>query len=816
MQQNIDQIIAQLTLEEKISLIAGADLWHTVGVERLGIPQIRVTDGPNGARGAEGDMAPPSVCTPVGVALAATWNTELVQQVGEVLADETRTKGAHVLLAPTVNLHRGPLAGRNFECYSEDPYLTARMAVAYINGLQSKGVSACIKHFVCNDSEFERHSMSSDVGERALRELYLYPFMVAIAEAKPWTVMSSYNKINGVWASENSYTLRQILKGEWSFDGLVMSDWRGTYTDGPAAGGLDLEMPGPARWMGENVLKMVESGELSEEIVDDKIRRLLRTIERVGAFEDPQLQPEDSQDKPEHRAVVRQAAREAIVLLKNEQNLLPLAPDQYKTIAVIGHNAIEAPMMGGGSSRVTPHPAVSPLEAIFDRVAEGTEIKYALGASLYKNLPALNTEFVSYEGQAGMQVEIFANLELSGAPVGTHLVDRASLSWSNSFVAPANPNAFSARITATFTAPESGTYAFSINGNGLNRLVFDGQTVIDNWNDAARDNPWAQSGQGAKLELSEGQDYAFQIDFAYEGTFSWRVLRINCLPPLPEDPMGEALAVASQADLVILFAGNTGEWESEGFDRPDMELPQNQNELIEQVLKVNPNTVVVLNTGAPVRMPWVEQAPAMIQAWFGGQEMGNAIADVLFGLVNPSGKLPTTFPVRLQDNPAYLNYPGENGHVLYGEGLFVGYRYYEYKDVEPLFPFGYGLSYTTFEYGNVTLSAAEFGPGETITARFNVKNTGDRAGKEVVQLYLRDVKSRLVRPLKELKGFAKLDLQPGETRQVSFEIGEDALAFYDDAVNQWVTEPGTFEIFIGGSSEDLQVAARFEWTGSPE
>ncbi|MFN2152554.1 MAG: glycoside hydrolase family 3 protein, partial [Anaerolineales bacterium] len=397
MQQNIEQIIAQLSLEEKISLIAGADLWHTVSVERLGIPQIRVTDGPNGARGAEDDMAPPSVCTPVGVALAATWNTQLVQQVGEVLADETRTKGAHVLLAPTVNIHRGPLAGRNFECYSEDPYLTARMAVAYINGLQSKGVSACIKHFVCNDSEFERQSMSSDVGERALREIYLYPFMVAIAEAKPWTVMSSYNKINGVWASENSYTLRQILKGEWGFDGLVMSDWRGTYTDGPAAGGLDLEMPGPARWMGENVLKMVQSGELSEEIVDDKIRRLLRTIERVGAFESPQLQPEGSQDKSEHRTLVRQAASEAIVLLKNEHSLLPLAPAQYKTIAVIGQNAIEAPIMGGGSSHVTPHPAVSPLEAIFERVAEGTEIKYALGASLYKNLPTLNTEFVSFE-----------------------------------------------------------------------------------------------------------------------------------------------------------------------------------------------------------------------------------------------------------------------------------------------------------------------------------------------------------------------------------------------------------------------------------
>ncbi|HBY08991.1 MAG TPA: glycosyl hydrolase [Chloroflexi bacterium] len=815
MEQKIEQLLAQLTLEEKVAMIAGADLWHTLGVERLGIPQIRVTDGPNGARGAEGEMAPPSVCTPVGVALAATWNPELIQRVGEVLGDETKTKGSHVLLAPTVNIHRGPLAGRNFECYSEDPYLTARMAVAYINGLQSKGVSACIKHFVCNDSEFERTSMSSEVSERALREIYLYPFMVAVAEAKPWTLMSAYNKINGVWASENSYTLRQILKGEWGFDGLVMSDWTGTYTDGPAAGGLDLEMPGPGRWMGENVLKMVQSAQLSEDLIDDKIRRLLRTVARVGAFENPVLQPESSVDDPAHRAVVRQAASEAIVLLKNENNLLPLAPDQYKTIAIIGQNALEPPIMGGGSSRVTPHPVVSPLEAIFERVAEGTEIKYALGASLYRNLPPLNMEFVSFNGQTGMQVEVFDNFDLSGAPAATHLVDRSGLSWSDGFVAPANPHKFSARISATFSAPESGSYTFALTGNGLNRLSFAGRTVIDNWGEA-REDPWEQAKQGVQVELNEGQAYAFQIEFAYEGSFPWRGLQINCLPPMPEDPLGEALAAASQADLVILFAGNTAEWESESFDRPDMELPQNQNELINEVLKVNPHTVIVLNTGAPVHMPWIEHVPAMIQAWFGGQEMGNAIADVLFGLVNPSGKLPTTFPVRLQDNPAYLNYPGENGHVHYGEGLFVGYRYYEYKDVPPLFPFGFGLSYTSFEYGEVSLSAAEFGPGETLTASLTLKNTGERAGQEVVQLYLRDVQSRLVRPLKELKSFAKVALQPGEWEQISFEIGEAALAYYDDAARQWLAEPGTFEIFIGGSSQGLEVSARFEWRGSPQ
>jgi len=816
MEQRIKELLSQMTLEEKVSLLAGADLWHTVPVDRLGIPQIRLTDGPNGARGSEGDMAPPSVCTPVGVALAATWNTELIQQVGEVLGDETKTKGSHILLAPTVNIHRGPLAGRNFECFSEDPYLTAQMAVAYIKGLQSKGVGACIKHFVCNDSEFERTSMSSEVSERALREIYLYPFQVALAEAKPWTLMSAYNKINGVWASENSYTLREILKGEWGFDGLIMSDWTGTYTDGPAAGGLDLEMPGPARWMGENVLIMVQSGELSEDLVDDSVLRILRTLIRVGGFENPELQPEGSEDNPKHRAIVRQAAAESIVLLKNEGGLLPLGLDQYKTIAVIGHNATEPAILGGGSSSVTPHPVVSPLTAIFDRVAEDVEVNYALGTSLYKEIPLMNVEFVSVDGKSGMLVEVFDDFDLFGEPAVVHHVDRSSLSWTDLFVAPANPNKFSAKISASFRPPESGSYTFALAGNGLSKLILDGKIVVDNWGEIASEDPWVSDAKGVQIDLDQDQVYEFLVEFAYESTFPWRGLQIKCLPPMQEDLLNQALLTASQAELVVIFAGDTDEWESEGFDRSDMELPQNQNELIEEVLKVNPNTIIVLNTGAPVRMPWIDNTTAMIQAWFGGQEMGEAIADVLFGLVNPSGKLPTTFPMRLQDNPAYINYPGENGRVFYGEGIFVGYRYYEYKDIAPLFPFGFGLSYTQFEYGNVVLSADRMKPGEILTASVNVTNVGARKGKEIVQLYIRDSQSRLVRPLKELKGFEKIELQPGETQVVNFEIREDALKYFDDRLGTWVAESGTFELFIGGSSHDLQVAGRFEWIGNPD
>ena len=816
MDMKVEQLIAQMSLEEKVSLLAGADLWHTVPVERLGIPQIKVTDGPNGARGAEGDMAPRSVCTPVGVALAATWNTDLVTQVGKVLGEETKTKGAHILLAPTVNIHRSPLAGRNFECYSEDPYLTAKMAVAYIKGLQSKGVGACIKHFVCNDSEFERNSMSSEVGERALREIYLYPFQVAVKEAKPWSVMSAYNKINGVWASENSYMLRSILKGEWDFDGLVMSDWMGTYTVGPAAGGLDLEMPGPARWMGKKIVSMVQSGELGENLIDESVRRILRTITRVGGFESPGLQPEGSQDNPMHRSIVRQAATESIVLLKNENNLLPIESGQYKTIAVIGQNAIAPPIMGGGSSRVTPHQVKTPLEAIIERAGSGVDVKFSLGISLNKQLSLMDQRFVSAGGKPGMLVEIFDNFDMSGEPVVIHQVDRSSLSWSDQFVEPANPNKFSAKISATFTPPESGIYTFALAGNGLNKLTLDNNIVVDNWEKSSSPDPWGAAANETKLELNQDQTYQLEVMFAYEGTYPWRGLRIHCSPPIPSDPIRDALILASQADFVLLFAGNTSEWESEGFDRTNMDLPKNQNELIEQVVKVNPKMVVVLNTGSPVRMPWIENLSAIIQAWFGGQEMGEAIADVLFGLENPSGKLPTTFPVRLQDNPAYINYPGENGHVFYGEGIFVGYRYYEYKDLEPLFPFGFGLSYTNFAYGNVVLSADHMKSGEILTASVNVTNVGSVKGKEIVQMYIRDSESRLVRPLKELKGFTKVELLPGETKIVSFDIQEDDLKYYDDAAQDWVLETGEFELFIGGSSHDLQVAARFDWNGNSD
>ena len=812
MEEKIERLLAQMTLEEKVSMLAGVDHWRTVPVERLDIPAIKVTDGPVGARGSKARGGPTSACFPAGVALAATWNTDLARRVGMALGEEVKAKSAHILLAPTVNIHRSPLAGRNFECYSEDPYLAGRMAIAYISGLQGQGVGACIKHFVCNDSEFERTTISSEVSERALREIYLTPFRMAIKEAKPWAVMSAYNSVNGTDCSENGYLLLEILKGEWQFDGIVMSDWFGTYSPDVAPGGLDLEMPGPARWMGEHVLEAVRAGTLSTNVIDDKVRRLLRTIDRAGAFEDPSEPPERAVDRPEHRRLAREAASEAIVLLKNADGILPLEVERVRSIAVIGENAERAQVQGGGSAHVSPHYTVSPLEGIVNRVGDNVEVGFEIGCTIHRRPPLVDSAWLTTDdgSRNGLTVQFFDDLELSGPAVHTTVTENVELVWFGESVPGIDLHRFSARLSGRFTAPKTGKYTFNLTSVGRSQLSVGGKRVIDNWADAP---PGEHREQDVELEMEAGRSYPIQIEYSWAGGAQWRNLHLGCLPPVPADSVQRAAGLAARSDVAILFAGLTDEWESEGYDRADMELRGEQVALIEQVVAANPNTIVVLNTGAPVTMDWLDKVPAVIQAWYPGQEAGNAIADVLFGDVNPSGKLPTTLPRRLQDNPAYINYPGENGKVYYGEGIFVGYRYYDKKELAPLFPFGHGLSYTSFSYSNLILSAGQVAPGEGIRISVDVENRGARAGKEVVQLYVRDVESSLVRPEKELKAFAKVALQPGESRTITFTLDQEALSFYDPAQHRWVAEAGDFEILVGSSSRDIRLKGRFGFEG---
>jgi len=799
MPPDLEYLLQQLTLEEKISLLAGADNWHTRSVERLGIPSLKVSDGPNGVRGDWGSLATFSACTPVGMALAATWNTALVEQVGRLLGEETRAKGADVLLAPTVNLHRTPLAGRNFECFSEDPYLTGEMAAAYIRGVQSQGVGCCIKHFVCNDQEYQRFSISAEVEERPLRELYLEPFRKAIQVARPVALMTAYNRIRGVYASQHDYLLKTVLKGEWAYDGLALSDWGGTYTEDVPAGGLDLEMPGPARWMKTDLVrKALAEGSLTPEALDDKVRRLLGALLRTGRFENPNRPPEGMLDKPEQRQLLRRAAQEAVVLLKN-QGALPL--QGIRRLAVIGANARWGEIMGGGSSTVIPYYAVSPLRGIRQRAGDRVVVEYAIGAFSHRYPPYPEAETMrTAAGQTGWLLEIFDRPDPVGEPLHRRQIRRTNLYFGDVPEDGFTQTALSARLSGLFIPQESGLHTFWLEATAATDLIFNGERLIH-----IRSGQAQSLTRQAQVHLIAGQSYPVEITYRAASRQPAGWLRLGYLPPHPPDLIGEAEALAARSDAVVIVAGLTPDWESEGFDRLDMRLPGQQDELIRRVAAVNPRTVVALNSGSPLEMPWLDSVNAVVQLWYTGQEMGNALADILFGDVSPSGKLPTTFPRRLEDNPAFINYPGENGKVLYGEGLFIGYRYYDYTDREVLFPFGHGLSYTRFEYGDLQITPAEFKDGEDVEVAFRITNCGEVAGMETAQIYVRDVHCRLPRPLKELKGFAKVELNPGESRIVRVRLNREAFWFYDPAGAGWTTESGLFEILVGASSRDIRL-----------
>jgi beta-glucosidase len=794
MSERIEKLIGELTLDEKAALVGAIDLWHGPGVERLGIPPLKVTDGPSGARGEQWSGRP-SVNFPCGTALGATWNPELVQEVGRRLGVEARRKQAHALLAPTVNIHRHPLAGRNFECYSEDPFLSARMAVAYITGVQSQGVGCTVKHFVANDSEFERMTISSEVDERTLREISLVPFEAAVKEAGTWALMTAYNRVNGPYCSEHA-ELITMLREEWGFDGLVMSDWYGTHSTVPAAlAGLDLEMPGPPQFFGEKLAEAVRAGEVSEAMLDDKTHRLLSLIERTGRFDD-EGGPEVCIDDPIDRAVVRRAAAESFVLLQNERAALPLESGPlasgFKTLAVIGPNSDALVIQGGGSARVTPHPPVSPLTGLRTRFeASGLEVAHERGCYSFKRTPVLEAPVL----QDSLSVQYFAGRERAGAPVFVEDSARGLFT----FIGPVGhdvPSEFSLIARGTIVAPESGEWSFSLVQVGRAKLTIDGEVIVDNWNPVGRSDAFMGFGSGeasGSIVLAAGEPHTLEVEFVPPGGLGG--LEIGCRPPSPPDLMDRAVALARRADAVVLVVGTDNDWETEGNDRESMALPPPQDELVRAVAAVNPRTVVVINAASPVEMPWADDVAAIMQAWFPGEEWGNALADVLSGDVSPSGKLPTTIPVRLEDTPAFTNYPGERGHVRYGEGVFVGYRWYDTRKIAPRFCFGHGLSYTTFDLDEPTWDGA--------AVHVRVTNRGATRGAETVQCYVRDVEATVARPQQELKAFAKAWLDPGESRDITMPLDERSFSFWDVDTHAWIAEAGEFELRVGTSSRAI-------------
>ena len=824
----VQSVLEQLTLREKVSLLSGANAWTTAAIERLGIPALVMTDGPHGVRATRvgsGREEGPATCFPTGISMAASWDPVLIERVGAALGEETLAMGCDILLGPCVNIVRTPLAGRNFESYSEDPYLAGKIGVAWVRGLQSQGVGASLKHFACNNQEAERMRGNSVVDERTMREMYLPAFEMVVKETQPWTVMCAYNRINGVYASQHNYLLNRILREEWGFEGIVVSDWGAVHTIvDSVVGGLDLEMPGPARYYGRLLEDAIRTWQVDESVIDAAAARILRMVVRSGRFEGDA--PSGAVNTPGHQALARELAEGAITLLKNEGDVLPLDADETGLIALIGPNAAEGRIGGGGSSYVDPPYRVSPLEGLRAKLGPGTAVEYERGCDNWDEAPELQARYLTPSRGAGEGLfgEYFANTSLTGEPKACR-VDSRMRHWfwgGADVIEGVSGDAFSVRWSGTLAAPDTGRFVLTVISSGLCRVTIGEDTIVDTSeaadthldSDSYTADERGFSTVTGYVELVKGQDYELCVEFVKlpETDFGMLNVRFAYAPdPEDDDRLEKAVELARRSDVAIVFGGMPQGFESEGQDRPDLELPGRQNELIEAIAAANPMTVVVLNCGAPVTMPWIDRVAAVVEAYYPGQEGGNAVANVLTGAVNPSGKLPVSFPKRLADTAAYLNYPGKKT-VHYGEGVFVGYRYHDAKDIEPLFPFGHGLSYTSFEYRNLRVPSTAI-PGEPVTVTVGVKNVGDRAGREVVQLYVSDVAASVQRPEKELKGFEKVSLEPGETADVSFVLDERSLAFYDPDQRAWVAEAGEFVVLVGSSSRDIRAVGRFELCG---
>ncbi|KAI0039879.1 glycoside hydrolase family 3 protein, partial [Auriscalpium vulgare] len=776
---DVEATLGRLTMGQKVKMLAAVDRWHTYPIPEAGVPAVRMSDGPNGVRGTRVFNGVPASCFPCSTGLGSTFDVDLAREIGEALADECRAKSAHILLGPTVNTQRSPLGGRSFESFSEDPHLNGTLAAVYIQGVQSKGVAATIKHLVANDQEYHRYSSSSDVSQRALREIYLKPFQIAIKQSDPWALMTAYNRVNGIHASEDPWLLEDLLRKEWGYKGLIMSDWSGTYSTVEAIkAGLDLEMPCPTVMRGKAVERALVAEKLLPEDIDSRVRKMLDLIARAHASGIPFDGPEEGIDTPELRALLRRAAADSIVLLKNASALLPLT-QPLKKIAVIGPNAKQAFISGGGSAHLRETYHVSPLEGI-RAAARGAEVVYAVGATSYKYLPVLD-EYMRIDGRDGALLEFWneepaagwtENLTPAGhKPVWSTLTRASNCYFMDGVVLNL---ACWIRYTTTFTPDESGDFAFGLTLGGTGSLFIDGRLILDHTHAPPSPASLLENGtadlRAVVLGLAAGVPVALEVrwDATEYVTRSARYttrggLRVGAARVVGEDSAVEEAVIAAEAAdgaaraVAIVVVGLNHEWESEGFDRPDLSLPGATNKLIAAVLRSNPNTVVVNQSGAPVSMPWIDNAHTVIQAFYGGNELGNGLADVLFGAVNPSGKLSLTFPKREEDIPAYPAYGDQAesvGHVLYNEGIYVGYRGYDKHAIVPLFPFGYGLSYTTFTYSD--LSTTPISSAGDFSVSFNITNSGSRDGREVAQVYVADPVAALPRAPKELKGFVKV------------------------------------------------------------
>jgi beta-glucosidase len=795
-EQRVEKLVGQMTLEEKLDYIGGVNAMSIRPIPRLGLPEIRMSDGPLGVR-----QDKPSPRYPAGIALAASWNRDLAQWEGVSIGRDCRARGIHVLLAPGVNINRLPICGRNFEYISgEDPYLASELVVPFVRGVQSQGVIATVKHFAANNQEINRQNINVIVTERALREIYLPAFEAAVRVAKVGAVMDAYNKVNGDYCTENSFLNNSVLKSEWGFDGILMSDWGATHSAvGSARGGLDLEMPSGSWMNSTNLVPAIRDGEITEQQIDEKVRRILRMIVRMGYLDRPQRDPSIPENNPDSGRAALAIAEEGIVLLKNERNILPLDRARSKKIAVLGPDAHPGVPAGWGSSYVNPYYAVSVLDGLMNNKGPAMTVDYfGVGVGNF-GTSAFEHEDRPGHLVEGLRAEYFSNLTFSGTAIIDRIDQRINFDW----VAPDSvhgglPAQFTVRWTGMIQSSSSSLHVFRARADSGIRVFLDEKPIIDDWNDhAARPDV-------ATRFLEAGQIYRLRVEYKNSGgggaiaQLGWASLKV------PD--------VIRDYDAAIVCVGFDNGNEGEGFDRT-FELPDGQDDLVRGVAEKNPNTIVILNSGGNIDMHrWLEKVPALLHAWYPGQEGGNALAKILFGDVDPSAKLPVTFEANKSDNPAFESYPSDDGgeSVHYDEGIFVGYRGYDLLRIDPLFPFGFGLSYTRFEYSNLRIEPGDARDPCNLKVSFEIRNTGDRAGAEVAQLYVAAARPTVERPLRELKGFTKVFLVPGESKQTTLLLDRRSFAYFDSRTSQWRTDPGRYEISIGASSRDLRIRQNLE------
>jgi beta-glucosidase len=792
-----DSLLKKLTLEEKIDLIGGVDDFYIRANEKIGLPRLKMADGPVGVR----SYGPSTVFG--GIGLAATWDPELATRIGATIGQDARARGVHFMLGPGVNIYRAPMNGRNFEYFGEDPFLSARIAVAYINGMQKQGVSATIKHFMGNNSEFDRHNTDSIIDERTMREIYLPVFEAAVKEAHVGSIMDSYNLTNDLHMSQNGALNTDLVKKEWGFPGIMMSDWDSTYDAVAAAnGGLDLEMPSGKFMNRENLLPAIKAGKVNEATIDDKVRRILRTAIQFGWLDHDQTDLSIPLMNTAGKQAALEAARSGMVLLKNDGNLLPLEKGSIKSIAVIGPDAYPAQPGGGGSAEAKPFTPVSYLEGIVNYLGDGAKVYYSRGVPTLDDI-SKQMEFTTLAsgGEKGLKTEIFNNADLSGQPA--ILRTDKYVYYEPARGGKGADSNVSIRWTGFFTPSTPGQYLAFVQGPGENggyRLYIDQKLVLDNW------KQWYAFVGQAPVTLNEGPH---QIELDYYAKIGWGKTTANLGIVRPETLFtAEAKSLAARVNTVIVTPGFDVASEGESGDRTFQLLP-GQDELINQIAAVNKRTIVVLTSGGGVDMSaWVDRVPALLEAWYPGQEGGTAVSQLLFGDVNPSGRLPISMERRWEDNAAHDNYYPKDGSkkVEYTEGVFVGYRHFDRATVKPLFAFGYGLSYTLFAYKNLTISPPS--ADEQVSVAFDITNIGTRAGAEVAEVFVGDHHAPVPRPVKELKGFTKVNLNPGETRNVTVKLDRRAFSYYDVKNHKWTVAPGDFDLFVARSAVDIELTGK--------